>query len=301
MKVSIALTVFNNAHSIKQTLQSIFAQTLTDWELIIIDDGSTDGSVEILRQINDPRVRLVIGTENRKSPYRLNQTSEMAQGQYLARIDADDLMCPERLERQCQYLDANPEIDICGTSIYLIDYNTELKGFYAQPTDMKFGLNMIRTSLYFQPSVMAKASWYKKNKYDLRYIRAQDMEFWCRMAMEKNTNFGAMADCLTFYRKTEVNTLTKTLRTLRLQRQICWEYGPRLSNWLTTSAMLTELVFKLQMHQLTDKLGIRRLLIRSKDDSMSPEEILKAQNDIQIILSTPVPGLEGVQKLALAG
>ena len=135
--VSIGLTFYNNARTLPDAIRSVFAQTLQDWELIIIDDHSTDGSLALCESIRDPRVRVYTDTERKGFVYQLNRMTALARGNYYARMDADDLMHPERLQRQIAYLEANRDIDLVDTSMYSMDQQCRAVGIReaAVPSD----------------------------------------------------------------------------------------------------------------------------------------------------------------------
>src|SRR5688572_8039312 len=108
--VTVGIPFLNGKRTLVDAVRSVFAQTFTDWELILMDDGSTDGSADLVRGIDDPRVRLVSDGVNRGLCDRLNQIASLAQGRYLARMDADDLMHAQRLERQVAYLNRHADV-----------------------------------------------------------------------------------------------------------------------------------------------------------------------------------------------
>ena len=121
--ITVGLPFFNNRRTLPDAIRSIFAQSLNDWELLLVDDGSTDGSLEFARAIRDPRVRLVCDGSNRKLAARLNQIAELAPSEFIARMDADDLMHPNRLRRQIELFRGQPGLDVVGTAAFTIDEN----------------------------------------------------------------------------------------------------------------------------------------------------------------------------------
>ncbi|HZZ80116.1 MAG TPA: glycosyltransferase family A protein, partial [Gemmataceae bacterium] len=138
-QVSIGIPFLNAKRLLADAVRSVFAQTCTDWELILIDDGSTDGSLDIVRDIHDPRVRLVSDGTNRGLCARLNQMVSLANGVYFARMDADDLMHPERIERQVAHLQANPQIDVLDTATYTVNDDLTPLGVRGDaPLDVRF-------------------------------------------------------------------------------------------------------------------------------------------------------------------
>jgi glycosyltransferase involved in cell wall biosynthesis len=120
--ISVLLPVHNAARYVAGSIESILGQTLGDFELLILDDGSTDGSLEVLRcyAARDPRIRLTSRPNKGLAP-SLNELVDQSRGEFLARMDADDVALPERFERQVAYLRAHPECVLLGCRVRLID------------------------------------------------------------------------------------------------------------------------------------------------------------------------------------
>src|SRR5579859_5191090 len=116
-RVSVLMTVFNNERFLRQAVESILGQTFDDFEFLIVDDGSLDGSPAILDEYAraDARVKVIHCLHNRGHVYAANDGLSHVQGEYVARMDADDVSLPERLARQVQFLDEHPEIGVAGT------------------------------------------------------------------------------------------------------------------------------------------------------------------------------------------
>ncbi len=123
-KISIIMPVFNAANFIQGCIDSILKQTLKDWELIIINDGSTDNTLNILQLLVDSRIS--INTNNHDFIASLNKGLSLSKGKYIVRMDADDIMLSERLQTQYDYMESNPEIDICG-SFSLLNFSSYLR------------------------------------------------------------------------------------------------------------------------------------------------------------------------------
>src|ERR1019366_8830702 len=112
--VSIGMPVFNCAGTVAQAISSILNQTFNDWELLIIDDGSTDNTMEIAASFDDPRIIVTRGGENKRLPTRLNECISRAKGRFFARMDGDDIAYPGRLQCQLEYLQSHHEVDLVG-------------------------------------------------------------------------------------------------------------------------------------------------------------------------------------------
>ncbi|HMP05365.1 MAG TPA: glycosyltransferase family 2 protein [Lacipirellulaceae bacterium] len=115
-RVSVLMTVYNGMPFLPEAVESLFAQTLSDFELVVVDDGSTDGTGEYLASVTDPRLR-VITRENGGTSAAANQGLTACVGEYVARMDADDVSLPTRLAEQAAYLDAHPEVGLVGVQM----------------------------------------------------------------------------------------------------------------------------------------------------------------------------------------
>lgn len=127
-KVSVVLPVYNSEKTIKQTLESILGQSLGDFELIVINDGSTDSGKEIIQSFSDSRIRLLDNDSNRGLIFSLNRGLDAARGKYIARMDSDDIMQPDRLFKQFEFMEKHPDIDICGCACEIINDDNQPLG-----------------------------------------------------------------------------------------------------------------------------------------------------------------------------
>ena len=112
LSVTVAIPMYNAAPHLRECLDSVLAQTFRDFELLIVDDGSTDDSVDIVRSYTDPRIRLLLNRHDYIGS--LNLLLCEARGKYIARMDADDVMVPQRLALQFAYMEAHPDVDLLG-------------------------------------------------------------------------------------------------------------------------------------------------------------------------------------------
>ena len=135
--ISVIMPVYNGEKFLKEAVESIFGQTLADFELIAIDDGSTDGSRAILEEYSHRDKRMIFSTlpKNQGVAVASNQGLKKARGKYIARMDADDISLPERFEKQAAFLEAHTEIDIIGSASSLIDDRGHKIGLLSAPLD----------------------------------------------------------------------------------------------------------------------------------------------------------------------
>ena len=129
------MAAYNEERNIGRALESILAQTFTNWELIIIDDGSTDGTAKVVRRYGekDNRVHLVSNDTNLELSASLNKGIGLAKADLIARADADDINLPERFAKQYEYLQAHSEIDVLGTAAYLLDETGQRVSTFVHP------------------------------------------------------------------------------------------------------------------------------------------------------------------------
>lgn len=184
--VSVLMPVFNADRYLADAIDSVLAQTFGDFEFMILDDGSSDGSLEIIERYaaRDSRIR-VISRENRGLVESLNELARAAGGQYLARMDADDICFRDRFEKQVAYLDAHPDCVVVGGWAIMVDEDCRPIVPLKPPLDhdgIDSGNLSGRTS-FIHPSVLIRRSAFlQAGLYDLRYPHAEDKELWLRMA-----------------------------------------------------------------------------------------------------------------------
>jgi len=179
------MSVYNGEKYLREAVDSILGQTVRDFELIIVDDGSTDGTWAILQNYNDPRIVLLYNEENVGLTRSLNKGLAVARGEYIARMDADDVSLPKRLEKQVAYLDANPEVGLLGTWIKIIGERGERLSVLRKPIDplfikwsLLFDNCLVHSTVVYRRSLVEKLGGYNPIRY------AQDYDLWSRMSLE---------------------------------------------------------------------------------------------------------------------
>lgn len=200
--VSVIFPVYNSEKFLTEALSSIIEQLYTNIEIIIINDGSTDNSLEIIKsfQKRDHRIK-IISRENKGLVSSLNEGISNAEGDYIARMDADDISTPDRIYKQLNYILANPSIDILGSNIEYINDLSEKIGKSKYPLSN----SQIRKALPFwcclaHPTILAKKSVFVAHaQYESKY-RSEDYELWLRLRRNKKFQFGNMRESLLKYR-----------------------------------------------------------------------------------------------------
>jgi len=179
--VSIGLPFFNSEKTLKRTIRSILLQTYPNWELILIDDGSTDNSLAIAQSFEDPRIKIYSNSMNIGLVGSLNKAIALSKGKYFARMDADDICYPGRLERQLQYLAGHPNVDLLGCWVLVFGANGKPLGKRARPeSHAEICATPFDTFQIDHPAYIAKLDWFKKYGYKDWAVRCEDHELLLR-------------------------------------------------------------------------------------------------------------------------
>ncbi len=197
--ITIGLPFYNDRRHLGQAIRSVLRQSKQNWELLLVSDGSSDGSLEIAQSFRDPRIRLLDHKDNRGLTCRLNEISEIANGEYLFRMDADDVMHPDRLEKQEVLLRRSPVNTVVGTSAIEMDEAGYLTRIIRSGGARAGGYSARRA--FIHPTVAARTAWFRENPYSEApiYRRSQDAELWVRTAGK--SRFVLMGEPLLFYRR----------------------------------------------------------------------------------------------------
>lgn len=269
--VTIAIPVYNGMPYLRYAIQSVINQTNKDWILYLINDGSSDGSLDIMKEFasKDGRVYVVNDGMNRGLVYRLNQSIAMCKTKYYARMDADDIMHKTRIEEQLLFLESHVDIDVCGTSIMTIDNNNKIIGS---------GYTEGRVKEFFHPTVMGKSSWFKSNLYADWALRAEDYELWIRTSA--NSNFYAIGKPLLFYREFGIPTLKKYYLSQRTIIHILSRfkvYNKSLS-WSIINILKT--FCKIIVYGLFEAMGKQDHLISRRGRNRLPHDLWLTEKDL---------------------
>lgn len=212
MNVTIAIPFFNAENFLAEAVKSVFAQTHQNWELILIDDGSTDNSLQIAKSIKDERVSVISDGLNLRLAARLNQVIEIAKYDIIVRMDADDLMMPDRIEKQLKTLISN-NADLVTTGVYSVLNNLTLVSVRGQSYySINFKELLKKTKGITHAAVMAKKAWYERNKYDENLKIAQDYDLWLRASLNDDLNIISLNEPLYIYREEDNVTKAKILK-----------------------------------------------------------------------------------------
>lgn len=276
-------------------IASIFGQTFSDWELIVADDGSTDETATLLQRISDPRVRVIADGEHHHLARRLNQTIGMARGRYVARMDGDNVMHPQRLAHQLAFIEQHPEVDVIDSPVYLIDDFTRIVGTAGERIrESDSAAILIARSFLVHPAVFARIAWFQENPYaeSPDFERCEDLELWIRSLLGARLRVARLSEPLLFYRIGDFD-FSRYRMTMAGVRCIARRYGPRLLGAPRTAKLIRRLWINQLAYQIASSLKCDEVLLRirrRRRRELQRDECDRAQRALNQAIATPIPG-----------
>lgn len=287
--ISIGIPIYNAESYLVDAVKSVLNQTYPYWELILVDDGSTDNSLKIAQDFSarDNRIRVISDGLNKKLPARLNQIIKEAKYDYIARMDADDLMDPMRLELQLEVLKSN-DIDLVTTGLYSIGENNEIQGkrilknYQMQPKQILNGLtNLLHASL------LAKKEWCQRNLYKEDNVLAEDYELWLTASIKNDLKYIVIEKPLYFYREVENVKKVKMIKGYNTQISVINRYF----KGIISESEKNKIIFKFNLKKIVvtflDFLNLMPILEKKRVNPVSKYEALEYEKVLKSILSQP--------------
>lgn len=181
-KISVVMPVYNGEKYLREAIDSILNQTFTDFEFIIIDDGSTDNTEKIIKSYDDNRILCIKNEKNLGVADSLNRGLDMARGEYIARMDADDISLPERFEKQVRFLKKHKNVAVCGAETEVFG-DVEPKVAYTVFGYKRVKVAMLFSSSLAHPIVMMRNSVIQKEhfRYNNDFDKVEDYDLWLRI------------------------------------------------------------------------------------------------------------------------
>lgn len=289
--VTVGIAFYNPGADFELALKSVFAQTFQDWELVLVDDGSTDGSLELARSLCDPRVRVYSDGHNMGASIRMNEVINQAKAPYLIRMDADDILHPQRIERQYQELVKHGNNVAIGSSTYSINVASQVLGFTLSKQQQYQGYaarhNMI------QPTLAASIEWFKNHPYskDWVYRRCEDAELWCRATAD--SKYINMEAPLVYYREVGNYSLKKQIATYFGLFNLIYEY--HFHQPLKFTLLLGKELFRLWLAAMLTSFGKSHWFISRRYRPLSEAQRRHAEAGLAIVHAQILPRGEGVK------
>lgn len=242
-KVTVLMPVYNGEKHLVKAVESILNQTFRDFEFLIIDDCSIDSTPAILDRYSDSRIVRLRNEPNQGITRTLNRGLDLAQGEYIARMDSDDISYPDRLERQVAHMDAHPEIGLLGTRYVIVDEEGE--SIYGEPSppesgsETYFAWTLLWMTSIQHPTAMIRRSLLEKHnlRYDADYETAEDYELWTQI--HRHSKVAQLWEVGLDYRVSEQG-ISQTRREKQIDthhrimhRELCHFLGEDLPNNIT--------------------------------------------------------------------
>jgi glycosyltransferase involved in cell wall biosynthesis len=182
-RVTVLMPVYNGERYVHEAISSILNQTFQDFELLIVNDGSTDNSINIIDSFNDKRIRVIHNEANIKLIATLNKGLSLAKGQYIARMDCDDISLPKRLEKQFIFMESNPDVAMVGSWIKVVnEYGGLTRSIkYLTPAEYISSV-LLFANCFAHPSIFIRSSSLQENRYLDSFLHAEDYDLWVRLA-----------------------------------------------------------------------------------------------------------------------
>ncbi|MFN8346196.1 MAG: glycosyltransferase family 2 protein [Spirosomataceae bacterium] len=220
-EVTILLPVYNGAATLARAIQSILNQTYPHWQLLLIEDGSDDDSLSVAQQFADKRIRIISDGQHLGLVARLNQGIRLSESLYIARMDADDVSHPERLQQQIAFLKAHPDVDLAGTAVRGINKQSRTTSRHVFPVSHSeiTALPWIKTISIAHPTWCGRTVWFQQWQYR-NFSRNEDQELLLR-AHPNSTYANLPMVLLDYY---EDSSLTKKLTARWGWAKVLWDY-----------------------------------------------------------------------------
>ncbi len=273
-RVTVGIPFFDEERSLGAAVRSILAQTVTDIEILLVDDGSRDRSLEIARSFDDERITVISDGARRRLPARLNEIASRARAPLVARMDADDVAHPRRLERQLEMFAADPSIDAVGTWIGLVDAANQPFAVIEAADMPPTRAEALNRGIFAHATMVARREWLLENRYNEQLSRAEDRELWCRTAT--TSKFAVIPEVL-YVVRTSARTpdfLADYLASQRQNRMLFLRYGPSSyglartgTSWLASLAK--SLIVRAAVKARLDEHVVRRRGRRPRSEELS--------------------------------
>lgn len=270
--LTIGMPFYNCEHTLQAAVDSILQQTYTKFELLLSDDGSTDRGLELAHSFADPRIRVFSSKQRGRLALRLNECVAASRGSLFARMDADDISYPDRIEKQVRFLQARPDIDLVGTHMIVFDDNYAAVGKMIGATEHAA---LTRTALLgfklFHGTWMGRLAWFQKYGYNQKCILGQDQELLYRA--HKASRYAVIPELLYGYRQSDLDLKKMLNSRVDWFRYMSWYLtGP--AGWAKRALLASFMLGKAGVDTFAIKSGLRYRLLRHRGGfPLNPEQL----------------------------
>lgn len=293
MYVSIGIPFYNAEKYLEDAICSVIAQTHKKWELILINDGSNDKSLDIAVKYSlvDKRIRIISDGVNKKLPNRLNQIIQESNYDFIARMDADDLMSNDRLEKQLKILKNNNKIDFVTTGCLTIGKDNELTGVSEGRDYQMSAANILEgVTNILHASLLARKSWYIRNQYNETIVQAEDFDLWLQAAKNNDLNYMVIKDPLYWYRVVENVTIEKIVNGYNAQIEIINNNYDGVISYISKDKIIKKFKIKKAIVKALDIMGLLKILLKRRSNGYKKEQLDYYHDHFTKIQSVRVQG-----------
>lgn len=282
MKVTIGIPFYNAELTLKKTIISILNQTFPDFELILVDDCSTDSSLIIATSfLSDPRVKIIKNKTNLGLSANLNKINNNAKGDIIIRMDHDDIMFPDRVMKIVEAFNENEDCNIIGHSAIIINENDQIVGFRKSPEHTSL-IECYFSTRFIHPSVAYRKALVVNNLYNSKFDGCEDQELWYRIFSRSKALI--LDSALIFYREpSKLKFGTYFRRNLKLLK-FFKENKSIAGSWnLVKATMLVYL--KIILYALATTFGIDQIFLRSRNTCLLKKDEDKYQDILNKVIT----------------
>ncbi len=285
-RITVGLPFFDEARTLGSAIRSVLAQSVSDFELMLIDDGSRDDSLAIARSFSDPRITLIADGERRYLPARLNEIVRRARTPLVARFDADDMMHPSRLALQLAVLDADASCDAVGTWAILVDAETHPFAVVESGPLPATRRSALLQGVVPHATLLGRRAWFLANPYDETLTRAEDRDLWCRTFASR---IEVVAEPLYVIRVdvTKRSFLSSYVEAQRQNRVVAKKYGPAFVGRLETTRLVAAASMKSCLMRALFTAGLSQRLVLRRGRPPTAHECTLAREAIAACAQRP--------------
>jgi glycosyltransferase involved in cell wall biosynthesis len=273
---------------LQAAVRSVFSQTHPQWTLILVADGASPENLELARSITDPRVHVEVFEQRGGLARRLNDIAALADTPFLFRMDADDVMHPERVARQLAVLDSGAADMVCSRA-YLIDGTDCVYGLFKEPPEAPTKLrDHLGRGVLLHPTIAAPTKWFRTHAYDESLVRAQDKALYISAA--PSTRMVKISDPLLFYRVARPILPSRQAIKSKFDRIVVRKYGHLIASRPTVLSYIVMSRIKQQIFRAMSVFSGEDYLFERKIDVLDAEAIRRGERALRTVLTFPVPG-----------
>lgn len=289
MLVTIGIPFHNeNPFHFTEAIRSVFAQEHRHWELILIGDGANERLVKLAKAIEDPRVRLVGHKRSAGLATRLNEIASLASGEFLFRMDADDMMHPSRVRIQAGLLAERHDVDFVASTAYTIDEDSRVVGLCRHREPPRTPAGFLWATPFVHPSVAGRRSWFQLHPYDEDLARCQDMDLWLSTA--PGSTFAQVRKPLLYYRVASALTYEKYAKSSSSERKVIAKHGRDMVGRARTSALIARSFARQAAFGGMVMIGQGARLSRRRRESLSADALMASAEGLNTARTQFVPG-----------